>query len=134
MVAWWWHLSERKECAMKDVCLLMLLYVLFLGSVKTAIPTLGSGSTMATNNTLNTVNKTKGPLHTTTTQAPGSLSSQEAVVAAQRDEGVGEADDKPVRLSTTLIVALSVASVLVVIVMVPVTMFVIFLHQRKQRR
>lgn len=106
-------------------------YVLFLGSVKTAIPTLGSGTT---NNTPNTVNKTKEPLHTTTAQVPGSLSSQEAVVAAQRDEDVGEADDKPVRLSTTLIVTLSVASVLVVIVMVPVTMFVIFLHQRKQRR
>ena len=107
-------------------------YVLFLGSVKTAIPTLGSGSTMATNNTPNTVNKTKEPLHTTTAQAPGS--SQEAVVAAQRDEDVGEADDKPVRLSTTLIVVLSVASVLLVIVMVPITMLVIFLHQRKQRR
>lgn len=132
MVASWWHLSERKECAMKDVCLLMLLYVLFLGSVKTAIPTLGSGTTMATNNTPNTVNKTKEPLHTTTAQAPGS--SQEAVVAAQRDEDVGEADDKPVRLSTTLIVVLSVASVLLVIVMVPITMLVIFLHQRKQRR
>lgn len=95
------------------------------------------GTTKAINNAPNTVNEMKEPLHTSTAKVPWSVSSQEAVVAAQTDKGVGEKhfpDDEPVHVSTSLIVALSVASVFVVIVMVPAVMFVIFLHQRKQRR
>ena len=77
------------------------------------------------------------PHRTTTVKVPLSVSSEEPVVAAQTDQDVGEEhfqDDKPVRVSTTLIVALSVASVFVVLVMVPASMFAIFIHQRKQRR
>ena len=116
---------------------MLLKYVLFSGSDKTAIPTLSSGTALAINNAPNTVNKTKEPRHTTTAQAPWSVSSQEAVAAAQTDKGVGQAhlpDDKPVRLPTPLIVAFSVASVFMVVVMLPVIMFVIFRHQRKQKR
>jgi len=75
--------------------------------------------------------------HTTTVKTPWSVSSEQPVVVAQTDQLVGEEhflDDKPVHLSTTSIVVLSVASAFLFIVVVPVVMFVIFLHQRKQRR
>ena len=103
--------------------------VLFSCSVKTAAPTRRSGATKAT---------TKGVTsHTTTGKVPLSVSSEEPVVAAQIDEDVGEEhfqNGKPVHSSATLIVALSVASVFVVVVMVPAIMVVIFIHQQKQRR
>ena len=79
----------------------------------------------------------KEPRHNTTVKVPLSVSSEEPVVVAQTDQDVGEEhfqNDKPVRSSTTLIVALSVASVFVVVVMVPAIMFVILIHQRRQRR
>lgn len=79
----------------------------------------------------------KEPHPTTSVKVPWSVPSEEPVVAAQTDQDVGEdyfLDDNPVRLSTTSIVVLSVTSVFVVVVMVPVVMFVIFLHQRKQKR
>ena len=106
-----------------------------------AVPTLRSGATKATtktvNNALDTVDEMKEPHRTTTVKVPLSVSSEEPVVAAQTDQDVGEEHfqhDKPVRLSTTLIVALSVTFAFVVAVMVPIIMLVIFLHQRKQRR
>ena len=106
-----------------------------------AVPTLRSGATKATtktvNNALDTVDEMKEPHRTTTVKVPLSVSSEEPVVAAQTDQDVGEEHfqhDKPVRLSTTLIVALSVTFAFVVVVMVPIIMLVTFLHQRKQRR
>ena len=85
-------------------------------------------------NALNTVNKMKEGHHTTTVKAPWSVSSEQP--AAQTDQVVGEEhflDDKPVRLSTTSIVILSVASAFLFIVVVPVVVLVNFLQQRKRR-
>ena len=86
------------------------------------IPTRSSGATKATTKAVNDV------LNTTTIKVPLSVSYEQPAVAAQAGGEEYFQDGKPVCLSTSVIVALSVASVIVVVGVV------ILLHRRRKRR
>lgn len=115
--------------------LLTIINTLFSGSVKAVTPT--PSSILVKNQPPSAVSKMKEPLHTTTVKVPWSVVSQETVVVAQTDKGVGEKHflgSEPEHVQTSVVIALSITAAFTIIVMVPVFIYLMFLRQRKPRR
>ena len=97
--------------------------ILSTGPVKAMTP----APTRNTNRDPSSGDKLKEPRFTTTARVPWSVSSQKVSAVAHQDL-------EPVRVSTRLVVAFSVTAAVMIIFMVPVTIFLIFLRHRRRNR
>ena len=105
---------------------------LFIGPVDAVTPT-PIGLSAKTLDVAPSKEEGKNTPFTPTAGVPRSLLSSQVSTVARQDVG-SPLDSKPLKPSGHLVVAVSVTAAVIFIFMVPVTIFAIFLYQRKQSR